>query len=355
MAGMSACLYGLSIQTTGAYVPYIVAGIDFFTTIQWVACSLLMANHYGDKPARFATAMTVLSLSSTSGTLLAKFGGTVLLQFLPSWRAVARVGSMVTLTGCLVMRFLVSEFPTGGQSPQQLEHQQQQGSTNIWKDVVEAFRGVCGTRLFWIAGFAHAATYLARSSDRVLGAFFVDVAVLPRGFCGLLTASVTLGFMHGLRKSKCFYQLPDVTQKIRMLKGNYISAVAFTMALALVGHAPLSSFLVPSKAVLAALGVMCSGGMASSLSFAFYQLPSQIAAGYGKNRAVCTSFLDGLGFFMSAIVWKLTGKIVGTLGEQYGWAASFGMVGSLFGLGGYLMLSMYPEIAARQEQAVAPA
>jgi hypothetical protein len=216
--------------------------------------------------------------------------------------------------------------------------------------VVEAFRGVCGTRLFWIAGFAHAATYLARSSDRVLGAFFGDVAALPRGICGLLTASVTLGFMHGLRKSKTFYQLPNVAQKIKMLKGNYIAGVAFTMALALVGYSPLSSSLVPSKAVLAALGVMCSGAMASSLSFAFYQLPSQIAAGYGKNRAVCTSFLDALGFFMSAIVWKLTGKIVGTLGEQYGWAAVFGIVGTLFGLGGYLMLGMYPEIAARQEQ-----
>ena len=349
LIGITACTGLLSLAATGSTgVGWTLAGLEFFVSAQWPACSLVLANHFGHNPARFAQAITVLSLSSTAGALLGKLGGTALLPFVPSWRIAARCGALVTLVGSLLMYFFVSEYPADFRK---LNSSSSLPSSGLGlKQIAASLRSVLGSPIFWLAGLAHSTTYLVRTSDRVLGALFHDTTALPKSICGLLTASVTLGLVHGISKASGFQKLPSTAARTNVLKRNYVKSVLFTLGLGLFSFQKFSGMIIPSKMLLAAIIALLSGGMASSLAFQFYQIPPQIASAFGENKAVCLSFLDAMGFFMSAFAWGITGKIVSSLGA-YGWSTTFVLLGLLFGAGGALMSSVYPEIERSSAQA----
>jgi MFS family permease len=346
LLGITACTVLLSLGPTGTSVGWTLAGLEFFVSAQWPSCSLVLSNHFGSNPARFAAAITVLSLSSTAGTMIGKLGGTVLLPFVPSWRIAARFGASLTLIGAMIMFLLVSEYPSTA-----MQKQARVSSSPLsLKQIGKTLGTVGGSRLFWLAALAHSTTYLVRTSDRVLGALYQDTTGLPKSICGLLTASVTLGLVHGLGKGRGFQELPDAKSKTAVLKKNYFRSVLFTLGLGLFSYKKLATFLVPSNVLLAAVIGLLSGGMASSLAFQFYQIPPQIANTFGENKAVCLSFLDAAGFFMSFFAWGITGKLVGSLGA-YGWSTTFVLLSMLFASGGILMSALYPEIDDRAKKA----
>lgn len=328
----------LSFNKTGPIFGWILAGLDFCASIQWTACSLILANHYDTSPAEFAAGVTVLSLASTFGVLFSKIGGIVLLQYVSSWSIVARVGAVVAVVGAILVRSLVTEMPlqAGGITPSSIKR------FNI-RGVVRSLGNVLGSRIFWLVGLAHATTFLARTSDRVLGSFFLESTSLPRHLCGGLTASVTLGFVHGLGKGKMFYSLKDTQFKTRLLRKNYAKATLSCLALALLANQKVATVLFPSKYVIAGLVALLTGVMASSLSFQFYQIPPMTSKMFGEDKAVCLSFLDGMGFFLSAPIWAVTSQIVGGLGI-YGWSTAWVMLAFLFGSGGALMLRTLPQV-----------
>ena len=68
-----------------------------------------------------------------------------------------------------------------------------------------------------------------------------------------------------------------------------------------------------------------------------------MASTFGENKAVRLSFLDAMGFFMSFFMWRVTGMIVGSFGDA-SWPATFLLLSSLFGFGGWLMSRQYPSI-----------
>jgi hypothetical protein len=353
LLGLAASSAVLSVTHNPAMIGWILCSMDFFASIQWVACSMILANHFLGNKVKFAAGITTLTLASTSGILVAKMLGTVLLQFLGSWRVVARIGAGFALIGSLVVWLIISEYPQQ-QYPRQQAPRIYSSSLSI-KTILDTLRKVLGSRLFWMAGLAHATTFLARTMDRILGAFYFAKTTLPRGVCGGLTASVTFGFIHGLKKASKFHSLETTASKKKCLRNSYLTAVASTLGLALVANTHFLHLLPlqvgDSKYMVAGLIVVLSGSMGSALSFQFYQIPNMVAATFGEqNSTVCLSFLDGLGFFLSAPIWAATGQIVSRFGNEYGWSTAFCMVATLFGLGGFLMLRNLDKILDDQHE-----
>lgn len=174
----SAFLYLLGIASAAFLVSTIsdnfgiaFGAIEFFASMQWTACSVVLANHYQNDAAGLSKAISVLAFSSTAGIISCKAVGTALLQYL-SWRRVAQIGSMIALTGSLIMRGIITEHPALAKAPPR-----QPFNLN---SVLESFRAVLGSRIFWVAGMAHATTLLVRASDKILGSFFQEVTSLPR-------------------------------------------------------------------------------------------------------------------------------------------------------------------------------
>lgn len=250
----------------------------------------------------------------------------------------------MSLIGSLTIR-LVSEQPEHPKTwPIKRDAQEQKMDVG---SILTTARSVLGNRLVWQVGLAHATAFLARTSDRVLGSFFQDVTGLSRPLCGALSASVTVGFVLGLAKGQAYHKLPDTNSKALMLKRAYLSSVLSALGLALTANPLITDLLNPSKAGLALAVSLLSGVMASSLSFQFYQIPQMVASTFGNDKAVCLSFVDALGFLLSAPIWAATAKIVGT---PSGWTKAWVMLASLFGAGGMLMMKTFPEVQQRQAQ-----
>jgi MFS family permease len=336
--GMGVFSFLLSINTSAAAVGWILAGVEFCASMQWTAHLILLVNHYENSPIRFAAGMTVLSMASAFGILLAKIGGPTLLHYV-SWRTLARFGACVAVMGGFLAQSLVTEWP-GGIAPLPCVTGEGNGKKKS-SDLLGTFRHVLGSRLFWQAGVAHALTCMARTSEKVLGTFFKDTTALSGSLCGGLTAFLTLGFLHGLLKGKQFNALQDTPSKSRMLRRAYTVSVVSTIGMALCANNWLTDLLIPSKAVLAAVAALLSAIMASSLSVQYYQIPTIISKTFGENKAVCLSLMDALGFFLSAPYLASTGQVVGRLGD-YGWSAALTMLAVLFGVSGFLMLDIFP-------------
>jgi len=182
LMGTAVCSLFFSMATTPTTLGMAHAGIEFFVSIQWTALSVILAQHYSqDAPSCFSKGITTLSLASTCGQLVAKFGGVSLLQTM-DWRMVAQLGAVVALLGsCLVGTLVVSERRP---SKNTKISEQQQKPVSLDKKLVgnmtESARAVLSNPLFWGIATAHAMSMVARSSDRILGEFFAHATNLPR-------------------------------------------------------------------------------------------------------------------------------------------------------------------------------
>jgi hypothetical protein len=179
LTGTAVCSLFFSMATTPATLGMAHAGIEFFVSIQWTALSVILAQHYSQDAASFSKGITTLSLASTCGQLVAKFGGVFLLQQSMDWRMVAQFGALVALLGSCLVGTLVSERP----STKIIGRKQKKPVLSLDElvgNMTESARAVLSNPLFWGIASAHAMSMIARSSDRILGEFFAHATNLPR-------------------------------------------------------------------------------------------------------------------------------------------------------------------------------
>merc|ERR1712238_303509 len=210
-------------------------GLEFCSSMQWTACSLILANHYSQDPAKFAASIATLTLASTCGTLTAKAGGTALLHIFNDWRVVARIGASTALAGSLIVRSLTSEHPNNVNSKKNAKEENKLSMNAVKLSI----KNVLGSKIFWLAGLAHATALMTRSADRVLGSFVLEATNLPRKF----------------------YEKPDTKSKTRFLGRKYFGAVLSVLGLALCGNQNLVNAFIPSKTILAGIIALLAGSM----------------------------------------------------------------------------------------------
>merc|ERR1712238_522261 len=282
-------------------------GLEFCSSMQWTACSLILANHYSLDPAKFAASIATLTLASTCGTLTAKAGGTALLHIFNDWRVVARIGAFAALAGSLIVRSLTSEHPNNVNSKKNAKEENKLSMNAVKLSI----KNVLGSKIFWLAGLAHATALMTRSADRVLGSFVLEATNLPR---------------------------------------KYFGAVLSVLGLALCGNQNLVNAFIPSKTILAGIIALLAGSMSFNLSFQVYQIPVMVASTlFEENKAVCLSLLDAFGFFLASPVWAGTSCIISGLGHN-GWMATWTLLATLFAIGGSIMVKVMPKILLKQAE-----
>ena len=322
-------------QSTFLFV-WILASMEFLLSMQWSACSAVLADHFEGKPSAFAESITILSFMCMAGVLVGKMGGAALLSVLGSWKAVARCGALVSLCGAALSHFFLRE-----------KTKVTQEAYNQQSSFFQSFKEVVSKPIFWIFAFVHGTLFLSRTSDRILGSFYSHTSGLPESLAGGLTTSITVGFLHGLSRSKLFYELPDIPKKLRFVRNNYILGAAATFGLALCG-VPWLPTVIASKALRASIVAILSGLMASALSFQFFQVPGLVAPEFGRNKAVFFSLLNGAGYFSTTIVFAGLGQLLASL-EGYGWSVAWLLLMGLYISGGSLLLRNFGPILANDK------
>eukprot|EP00980_Cylindrotheca_fusiformis_P021903 scaffold8740_cov113-Cylindrotheca_fusiformis.AAC.11 len=332
LAGMSAWSLVLSLSKTKHSVKWTVAGIEFCASAMWVACSIIFVNRYGKEPIKVARGVTYLSVASSLGQLLAKTIGSALLQF-TDWRNIAKLGSLAALLGSVTVKLGLQE-PKKELLPDNSKRE---------AGVLSQIRSVMSSKIFWMAGCAHLAGHIAKSSDRILGPFLNEITTLPYQLCGALTSCVTLGFVHGVMKGQSYFKEPSVAGKKKMLNRWYFRAAISLFGLALCGSNAFRS--LSSSSFLAAVAVICGGVCASSLAFPFYQIPNMVSTTvFPENQALSLSYLDGVAFILAAPVWALSDRITSSMG----WSATWGFVFLVFGICRSLMMGAMEPVLAKE-------
>lgn len=352
------CLFSLwfSASHNAETMGMAYAGMEFCSSLQYGSMAVMLSNYYAntsvgsnqqENHGKLASALTALGLAATSGEVLAKVFGTFLAGA-HHWRIVAKIGAATALLGAA----LISQAP-GRQRAEALEQhlRQQQFSAGIGHSFTTAVRDILGNASFWVLAVCFSMVCVCAWSDRILVSFYYDITSLPHNVCGGLTLSVTLGLVHGLvQGSNAYTTLHSKDQKMRFLRHRYMGHVVCALGLAVLSYygpvfiaqesatASTESAVVLSELLVAAGVFLLTAAMASTIAFQYFQLPAMIAQVYGggSNKAVCISWLDGIGYLFSIPTFRALGVWVV---PSYGWPAGWAMLSILFGLAATVMLS----------------
>ncbi|KAG7351352.1 major facilitator superfamily transporter [Nitzschia inconspicua] len=335
MTAMSALCLAMSFTKSLAPVGLFLVGFDFLSSIQWTSICDVLDQHYRRNPQLMARGIALLSLSSTLGALAAKTIGAVLMQA-THWRTVCRIGSLAALLGAAAMHLGVREGKdfTASHSSNSVAVVTTTCGMGNQQSPLASLKSILGNKLFWMIGIGHSLGYLARGSDRLLGPFFQEAASLSSSMAAGLTSSVTIGFVVGLIQGRVFSQVDSVKLRMKMIRQNYVVAIVSVLGLAVCGlNRVTQTFQIPSGLVAAGIA-LCSGIMAGTVSFQFYQFPNLVSANvFPDNSAVSLSLLDAAGFFMTAQVLTANNHVL----RHFGWSASWTFLAMIFGLGGTVM------------------
>ena len=187
-------IFSIMLSTTSNRHRYAIAGMEFCSSIIWVACSDIFSNKYEEDPMNFSKAITNLSLGATSGVVAAKVLGGTLIKFF-HWRHVARVSALFALLGSCIIQFGGGpvrsqniEVPNVPLSAPPRQPSFESGS--FLHNILSSYSRIVKAKMVWFCILSHGICFAVRSSDKILGAFYSDVANLPgemvmfeSGFC----------------------------------------------------------------------------------------------------------------------------------------------------------------------------
>jgi len=330
--------FSMLLSTTDKVHGYAIAGMEFCFTIMWPACNVLFSNRYERDTKKLSNLVTFLSLGSTGGNLLTKILGAMLLRHY-HWRDVARMSSVASIIGSVFMFCVVKDVKSGGEKRNILftKGGSQMNDGFSFHSIYNSLRHILGSPMFWIIGFAHGATMIARQSDKLLAPFVKYAAQVPSYICGSLTSSVTLGFVHGLVSSRKIHGLRSSEAKGMFISSGYRRAAVSALILAICGNKAIYQLL--GRNSLIAIISLASGTLASSVAYQFYQFPVTFGKTFGNDKAICMSFIEGVAYLMVSYVWSIIGKIISSdrLGS-HGWSLAWLIVAGYFVAGGNVIM-----------------
>ena len=145
----------------------------------------MLARAYKHSPDRFSEGMRVLSIASTSGALLTKAAGIIMLRFW-HWRSICQISSVVALCGAAIVHMFVKEYDNPSETDRLRTSIRQRAGLSSGRpkqvkgiSIMSSLKNVFGSPMFWTCGLAHAMGFLARRSDAFLGTFLSAACDVP--------------------------------------------------------------------------------------------------------------------------------------------------------------------------------
>ncbi len=158
--------------------------LEFFSSISWTACTVMLARAYKHSPEQFSEGLKVLSLASTIGALLTKAAGIIMLRFW-HWRSICQISSVAALFGAAIVHMFIKENDHTTEDRLRASIRQRAGlgpgrpkQVNAI-NIISSLKRVFGSPMFWTCGLAHAMGFLARRSDAFLGSFLSAACNVP--------------------------------------------------------------------------------------------------------------------------------------------------------------------------------
>ena len=301
--------------------------IEYNNSVHWPCNVIVLSSHYAADTRRLEAGIFVLALSSRFGAVLSM----PLWNWLKSvygWEQVALYSALVPAAGFLVVALLLEDAPGRKNVPQ--------GKALSVRSVLESLRAVLGNRLFWLVGWAQVGNGLIRTSERVVGSYYSETGGVDNDTAGGLTTVVSVGFLFGvLVFGHFFIKVPD-KNKTYFLSALYVFLILSVLSL---GFLSMPFLSLGSSAIYLETGFTFTATSLAAVQY--YQVPTMLASTFGENKGLCSSYIDGLAYGSTAVIWQALSFIV-ELGD-YGWAYLWGVVAA-FVTAAWIMHSKFSNI-----------
>jgi len=322
------------------------------------------------KKDRYTGGIYVTSLASRFGALVAMPFCALLLNYTSfTWRNVARLGAFVSCTNSLIYYFLIWDSPTKLHSPinpirnskikihSQHHHAHQSyidkpgnrglSSDSIWsitaifnsmmfETVYPSIKEVLSNGTFWIVSFAHTGGSIIRSSERILATYYHDTTHYHQSNNTDITSNMnqstsglvvflSFGLFFGvISLGNVFTNARNDEKRKSLVITLYIATVCMCYTLALLSITKIQSLLL-SPTIIRIMQLMATFCMGACISVPYYHIPPIVAAQFGKEKGMYSSYTEGVAFLLSSMVWKQVGDAVERgnptgNGWAYGWA-----------------------------------
>lgn len=247
---LSLSLLALSMCKSATSASWACFFIEVHSSVMMPCIIILLATHYRKYgSAVYEGGIYVISLASRFGVLLGILLSSLLLRR-TSWRVVAVVGAWAALIASSVLYLFVKDSPMQKNSPQnpidpellaQFSNIQQPTLCNVISLVLAVFQSnvapslkhVLKSPAFYIVALAHTGSSAVRTSERILGTYYLDTSLHTLSESTCPTAVwLSVGLISGLVVAGNIYTKGTERQRKRLITKLYISAILSIYVLA---------------------------------------------------------------------------------------------------------------------------
>ena len=304
----SAMAGGLVLFSQGSTALQIGAAnavVEYFNSVHWPCSAILVATHYKDDGEGLEAGIFLLSLSSRFGAVTS-MPLIALVNTWLGWRKTALWSAGFSAIGLLSATIMVTDAPGVTNAPQ--------GSRLSLTSVIKSLKAVLGNKVWWLVAGAQVGNGMIRTSERVVGSFYSEIGGVSEDTAGSLTVVVSIGFLFSVLVFGSLFTKMGNKSKVRFVSAMYLGCILCVMGLGF-----LSLPFVPSSIFLE---VALTFGMTSLMGVQYYQVPTMLASTFGENKGLCSSYIDGVAYGSTSVVWSGLSWVVkqGDFGWLYGWS-----------------------------------
>jgi sugar phosphate permease len=337
-------LLGLSTCQTANAAFWACFFVDFFQSVQWPCIIVVLATHYRRHGnAAYEGGIFVTSLASRFGVLVGIPTSSMILRISGGWRLVAVVGAWAALVASSIHYLFVNDSEAKQNDPQNpinpqllaIYRRKQPSLANsmaflgaiFQSNVAPSLKHVLKSPVFYIVAIAHTGSSAVRTSERILGSYYLDTSLntLSENRAGGLAVFLSLGTIMGLIVAGRLFTKGTERERKRLVTKLYLSTIASCYILAILAIPRLRTTLNAPSLVLI-FQVMATFAMGFSIAVQLCQIPSLVGATFGCDKGMYAGYTDGVAYALSSMVWRIVGNSVqgdgfNGAGWAYGWAA----------------------------------
>ncbi|GMH92120.1 hypothetical protein TL16_g12252 [Triparma laevis f. inornata] len=295
-----------SLGDTALSIGMANAVIEYFNSVHWPCSAIILATHYKNDPEGLEAGIFLLSLSSRFGAVTSMPLIALINSWL-GWRKTAFYSAGFSILGLLSAIFMVEDAPQKRNEPQ--------GKLLTLTSVVKSLKAVLGNKIWWLVAGAQIGNGMIRTSERVVGSFYSETGGVSDDSAGSLTVVVSIGFLFSVLIFGSMFTKMGNKNKVRFVSIMYLGSILCVLGLGFLSLPFVSSSIY--------LEVALTFGMTSLMGVQYYQVPTMLASTFGENKGLCSSYIDGVAYASTSILWSGLSWVVkqGDYGWLYGWSS----------------------------------
>lgn len=335
---LSFALLGLAGAVTPSQVVLACFLTEFVASVQWPTVIVtLAAHHRGDTTGKYEAGIWVTSLGSRLGSLSSVLVSCTLLRWQWHWRFLALlVGSWTALMASSITYLYVTDTPDHKHAPQhpiditQFEKWFPPNSKRsklsqcmgmikyicVDTHILPSVRYIVSRPTFWIVAVAHVGACMVRTSERLLGSYFLETrSVDDPSRASIFAVALSTGMVAGLTIAGNAFATSAERPRKWLVSRLYLLTIISCYALAF-WSLPWVERAIPAdvRSIFQCMAAACAG---FGIAVPYYHIPSLVGATF-PHKALYVAYTDALGLVTATTIWHSI--LPGPNSWPYAWA-----------------------------------